>query len=248
MIIENPLFAFNGVGGTSSYRCQLYFNSGIVCAHTNTISGGVMVGDILLHAHYHAIANFSGVKFSGEHFVSPAYWQTMLRLDDCQFDVNQLDFHQNYLPHQEEPGLLRVATGAGRIGQTVLSDPVADFTLASNARFPGFSGVPEGPNSIRLTSPAPRTGLIVRPPTGDKYPSAEQWSVVTSGTVPGIYRQGDPIRFVQGQWQASLDAGTDGYPYGFPPGVYDVRVVQKDKSVKLFAGVVVEAGKVTQLQ
>jgi hypothetical protein len=94
---------------------------------------------------------------------------------------------------------------------------------------------------------APKTGLIARPPTGDKYPQAEQWSVVVAGTKPGIFRQGDPLRFVQPAWQLSLAAGTNGYPYGFPPGTYDVRIKQKDGSVKTYLGIKVVAGQVTQI-
>lgn len=248
MSLSNPVFAFNGSGGVSPYRCQLYFNAGNICEHQQTINGGVIVGEILIHAHYHAIANFNNVQFSGQNLVSPAYWQCMVRLEDCGFNVSQLEFHQNYLPHQEEPGLLSIRNGTGSLFGSNVAGLNADFSLSENVRFPGFAGTPEKTAGNRLSVLAPQTGLIARPPTGDKYPQAEQWSVDVSGTPATIMRQGDPLRFVQPAWQSSLAAGNNGYPYGFPPGTYDVRIKQKDGTVKAYLGVTVVAGQVTQMQ
>jgi hypothetical protein len=248
MVISNPLFAFNGVGGVSPYRCQIYFNAGVPSSHLVQINGGVLVGEILIHAHYHAIANFQNVNFAGANLVGATYWQCVLLLQNCNFNVSQFAFAQNYLPHQEEPGLLRVTNGTGLIGnETILIGQNKDFSKNENARFPGLAGTSVVAGSIRLNSLAPQTGMIARPPTGDAYPQAEQWSVDVAGKAPSIMRQGDPFRLVQPQWQASLAAGTNGYPYGFPPGTYDVRITQKDGSIKTYLGIKVVAGKVTQI-
>jgi hypothetical protein len=246
--ITNPKFAFNGVGGVSPYRCQIFFNSGIPWPHTATVTGGVLVGQILLHLHYHAIVNFSGVCFRGANLVSPSYWQCMALMTNCTFACDNLEFLQNYLNHQCEPGLLRVVNGTGKIGLTTLNNSNADFSGAFFIRYPGFSGASEPNTGIRLPSPAPQTGYVMRPPTGLKTENPVDWIVDPAGTkTPTITRIGDKQSLTLPQWQASNAAGTNGYPYGFPPGVYDVRIKQADGSFKVYPGIVINSGQITQM-
>lgn len=244
---DNPIFAFNGIANVSPYRGQLYFDDNVIPEHKAKVVGGVLAGDVLINAHYHAIVDFTGTRFVGTNLLSPTYWQLGVLLTNCVFDCDIVAQTSQYINHQWEPGLLRIVNGSGRVGSVLISKPIEDFIYTGFAKY--FSGgAPEKVNAVRLSSPAPDSGFISRPPTGDTYPQSENWTIDPAGAKPGtLYRGGDPYRYIHDLWSLSLASGMGGYPYGFPPGSYDVRIKQKDGSTKTFLGVVVKAGEVTQM-
>ncbi|MBS0261660.1 MAG: hypothetical protein JSS02_06845 [Planctomycetes bacterium] len=249
LAINNPVLVLNGSGGVSPYRCQFYFNSGLPTARNISIVGGSFAGEILIHSHYHAVGLFQGTRLSGKYLMNGTYFQCMLMFQGCTFNTGAFQFQNGYGPHQEEPGLVSIRNCTGNLfGKYSASAVNIDFSMDDMSRFPGFAGQAEATGVWRLRSLAPTTGIISRPPTGDKYPQAEFWSVVVAGQPAGPMRKGDPFRFTEPAWTASQQAGTRGYPYGFPPGTYDVRITQGDGTVKTYRGVKVQAGKVTQMK
>jgi hypothetical protein len=238
--LNNPLFLFNGTSD-SDYGSQLYLNnSGII-----TVNGGVLAGVKAVHTHYHSAFLIANTTINVETLMTPTYWEQGATFDHAVIHASLL-FERSYpSPRYASPGLVRFL----EVELHMEGDPVeietADYIGDMFQNYPSLPGEPI-PNGIELDQLAPASGFIRVTP----LPDDERWMTnIARWTVTPIGQTPVADSFIyQRQTAWSQFASLGGYPDGFPPGEYAVKLYDENGVLLKSGFAVVRSGQVSDLQ
>jgi hypothetical protein len=236
--IVNPTCMFNGLG-TSQYQSQIFLNY-----HKNiTVTGGLLVGDVGTHLHYFGTGTFTDTTFRGKTLMNPTYWVCAVTYTNpvltCDAAVAGA-----YPRAKVSPGVVRVNGATGTVGGVVYTAAkplTADYILNDGTYYTALRSVPNGTDlqTRRLLDPLPTTGFIRLPANLPLYTT--KWGIAAAGS-PVVSL--NTLTEDEATWKA---AGAPGYPFGQPPGNFDVRVVRADGTEQVWKNVKVIAGATTVL-
>lgn len=233
---DNPTAVYNGLG-TGTYDSQIYVSS----AKVLRINGGLLVGEWGYHLHYSPRVVAVGTVFRNVFLMNPTYFDMSIRFDACDIQADWL-FPGTYPNNSLQPGLARFRNCVG------VED--GDFVGPGDGTAFGLPGTPVKTKSgttgaWKLDAFLPEAGLLVLP--GTFQVNRDYWQLKPAGTAT----YGKQFVYTANQlgWQAMLAEGLAGYPFGIPPGTYDIIATKaSDPSVtQAWEGVTVTAGQVTVL-
>jgi hypothetical protein len=237
--LKNPLFLFNGTSD-SSYGSQIYSNNG----DRTLVDGGVLAGKKALHTHYHSSITVSNATIDVETLLVPTYWEQAAIFSQDKIRAELL-FERAYpSPRYASPGLARIVNSQLQVGDEPVEQETADYIGDAFQNYPALSGEPI-PNGIELLQPAPDSGFIRVTMLSDEdrwMTNIARWTVTPIGQTPTatsfIYHR-------QTAW--SKLAAYGGYPDGFPPGEYAVKLYTDTGTLLKSGFAVVRPGQVSDL-
>ncbi len=111
--IVNPVFFFNGNNDlfkqTGDYMdrvpwaSQIYLNYGEIL-----VSGGVLAGDVGIHAHYGARLGIDGSSVHGDILLDPTYWELIANISNVEVYTDRLTSRGYGRAHRISPGFARL--------------------------------------------------------------------------------------------------------------------------------------------
>ena len=238
--LNNPLFLFNGTSD-SDYGSQLYLNnSGLI-----TINGGVLAGVKAVHTHYHSAFLIANTTINVETLMTPTYWEQGATFDHAVIHASLL-FERSYpSPRYASPGLVRFLEVELHMEGEPVEIETADYIGDTFQNYPSLPGEPI-PNGIELEHLAAPSGFIrvTLLPDEDRWmTNIARWTVTPIGQTPVndsfIYQR-------QTAWTQFAEVG--GYPDGFPPGQYAVKLYDENGVLLKSGFAVVRSGQVSDLQ
>jgi hypothetical protein len=238
--LNNPLFLFNGTSD-SAYGSQIYLNnSGVI-----TVNGGVLAGVKAVHTHYHSAFLIANSQINVDTLLTPTYWEQAGIFDHASIHASLL-FERSYpSPRYASPGLVRFTETNVQIGSEAVEVETADYMGDTFQNYPSLPGTPI-PNAIELDHLAPASGFIrvtLLPDDERWMTNIARWTVTPIGQTPVadsfIYHR-------QTAWTQLAAFG--GYPDGFPPGQYAVKLYDENGVLLKSGFAVVRSGQVSDLQ
>ena len=237
--LNNPLFLFNGTSDTS-YGSQIYSNDG----DRTVVDGGVLAGKKGFHTHYHSSITVSNAIINVDTLLVPTYWEQAAIFSHDQIHALLL-FETAYpSPRYVSPGLARIVDSQLQIGTAPVEQETADYIGSAFQNYPALPGTPI-PNGMELLQPAADSGFIrvtLLPDDERWMTNIARWTVTPIGQAP----QADSFIY-QRQTAWTRLAGFGGYPDGFPPGEYVVKLYTEDGVLLKTGFAVVRSGQVSDL-
>ena len=257
-ILEDPLFLFNGDNGAFSkssdyadfvpWGSQVFLNYGDV-----SISGGTLVGEVAVHAHYHARFDIDNAHIIANKLADPTYWEVGGAIKNSRIDVDYL-FGRGYgKTRRASPGLIRVFDSCFRknCGNEKAWESLS-FSSQYYSQFFGSSSIRNKSNSIggnwlEISDTDLLTGYISLPPDVP----ARFWSVVPAD-YPVDRSTPTLITEDKSSWSEDFPRHS-GFLDGFPPGRYRVSLYRTANAdslvwsnlVDVVAGEVMELGQIS---
>ena len=215
---NNDLFAETGdYADRVPWASQIYVNYGEI-----KVSGGVLTGNVGVHAHYNARFSINNTSAYGHIFVDQTYWEMIANVDDSRIRTANL-FSGGYgRAHRMSPGFARLTNTCfgsdcdGSSGMMLNNDftgPKFIEMMETNVEVLQQAGL----GYVATTAPLPNSGFVRIP----EQLGARFWQVTPAGSdsEPEILA----IQERESQWMQDL-VGYGGYLDGFPPGDYEVNL------------------------
>ncbi|MGH9895304.1 MAG: hypothetical protein ACREA0_25635, partial [bacterium] len=213
LVLEDPFLFYNGEN-EPTYPSQIFVSS----SHGVEVRGGLLVGKVGLHIHYRSTVTLDQTAIQAQILLHPTYWELGMVLRDCSMDVEAF-FQGSYPRNRNAPGLLRVERCTGKIKgkQYSAESPFsADFTKNDGSVMPQYKGSEEWKNGRRLADRAPDSGFLRLP----GLPRGTTYGVLPAGW---SFSKTYPVAENLERWKSAMVQ--QGYPDGFPPGTYHVKIV-----------------------
>jgi hypothetical protein len=212
--INNPIFLYNGNESTDPYISQIYLS------HNSEfeVNGGLLVGKQIFHIHYRTEGTIIGTTMIGSTFIDPTYWALSFSVKNSTIKVAKI-FRGVYPRNKNSLGMLLLKDSSIKIGEAAEYDSGDSYyTSKVYAELYNLPFTLVNTTGAKLNSTPERSGFIRVPLT---YTS---WLVAPLGK-ESILSLSPFFMSERNEATWNLLSDTLGYPYGFPPGVYTVKVV-----------------------